>query len=462
MKKLSSLIILSFLSTQLFSQVDSFLLNEKSFLKQANDFAPFVQNSDLNVSIQYQEWMASRSPFQPKLKGNYSAKQFEDKTYYSKFNSDVSVKTPLGIKVGGGFQNNNGVFLNPENNDPVQGLAFAGVEIPLGAGMFTDDERTEVRLQSIKRDAASLLNKLQVNDYLFESGEAYWEWFGSILQLQLAQEAVERAESRLEFVKQMNSIKEVADIDTLEALINLQNREAYAISTQIKWVKNKNYINNYLWIPGKTDRNVAPEADLEYEAVFPDSLLEEKYTENHPLILLIEADSLINRVELNLVREYFKPEIDFEFKLQEAAENVGSFEYNPRINNYVGLDFQMPLFLRKERAKSKQLNYKSEIIQNKKIESLTKIYQEQRTAYLNSQNLLESVNLWQNASENYFRMLEAEITMYNIGESSLFVINNRELRWINAKEKYIKSYIDYRIAVLKYYHSLCILPDMVN
>ena len=58
-------------------------------------------------------------------------------------------------------------------------------------------------------------------------------------------------------------------------------------------------------------------------------------------------------------------------------------------------------------------------------------------------------------------MLQAEQTKFNLGESSLFVLNSRELKWIDAREKYIKSYIMYRKSILRYYHSLGILSAVL-
>ncbi|NNJ56812.1 MAG: TolC family protein [Bacteroidia bacterium] len=461
MRNLTSIAIILLLGFSAVAQNDTLVFNEKSFLQQAKTYAPALINSALEVEIQNEEWMESKAAFQPKLNGTFDLKNFDDKTYYNRLNGGLKIKTPAGIKLNGGYTDNSGVFLNPENNVPVQGLAFAGIEIPLGAGMFTDQERTEVKQRAIKKDAASLVNQLEVNNYLLEAGEAYWEWYGNILLLELANDALSRAQKRFNFVKQMNQIKEVADIDTLEAFINLQNRSAYTIANQIKWVKSKNYLNNFLWLPTIKNEEIAPEVDINYTAVFPDSLTKFDYINIHPIILLNNADSLLNKTELTLVREYFKPELDFEFKLQESANNVGSFDYNPAQNNYVGVNLNMPLFLRKERAKAKQLNYKGTIIQNKKTELLNKVKIAQEIHYTNTENLKRNVLLWLDASKNYKRMLEAEQLKYNLGESSLFVVNNRELKWIDSREKYIKSYIDYRISVLKYYHSLCVLPNML-
>jgi outer membrane protein TolC len=457
----SSLVALS-IGLSGFAQIeDTLVFNEAAFLKQAKNYAPAVINSGLEVNIQNQEFLAAKGAFEPKLGGSYNQKKYDNKTYYNKIQSGIKVKTPIGVKLGGGFNDNSGVFLNPESNVPVQGLAYLGLEVPLGAGMFTDAERTNLKQQRLENNAATLVNKLTVNDYLLEAGEAYWDWYGSIVMLQVSQEAVGQAKSRLNFVKSKNRIGESADIDTLEAFINYQNRQALYLNALVSWEQKKNYIQNYIWLPNRNPADMKPEVDMGYSAVFPDSMVERDYINNHPLVTLLATDSLINKASLALIKEYYKPQIDVAFKLQESVGDFSQFSYSPAQNHYVGVNLYMPLLLRKERAKAKQLQFKDEIISNKKTEVLAKIFNAQRTYYSNALDLERSVKLWSQATENYLKLLAAEQTKFTLGESSLFVVNNRELKWINSRVKYVKSYVEYRKSVLNYYHSLGLLSDVV-
>ncbi|MFT5347168.1 MAG: outer membrane protein TolC [Bacteroidia bacterium] len=459
---LSSIVILWTAATSLLAQLpDTLIFNESSFLKQALDYAPAIKNAQLEVSIQNQEFLAAKGAFEPKIGGKYSVKEFDSKNYYNKQQTRVQVKTPIGIRIDGGLLSNDGIFLNPESNVPSSGLVYAGIEVPLGAGMFTDADRTYLKQQRLENDAASLGNTLSVNDYLLEAGEQYWDWYESIMLLRISEEAVLLASSRLKFIKRKNSIGEAADIDTLEAFINFQNRTAYYIANLIKYQKSSNYIQNYIWMPDRAKGSLAPEVDLDYDAIFPDSILEKNFVYTHPIIRLLETDSLINLANIILAKEYFKPQVDVAFRLQESANTISNFNYDITNNHYVGINLKMPLFLRKERANSKQLSYKGEIISNKKFEMLAKIENAQKTYYYNSIELKKSVALWKTASINYGTLLAAEQTKLTLGESSLFVVNNRELKWIDAREKYINNYVEYRKAILGYYYSLVLLPEIL-
>jgi hypothetical protein len=458
----NSLFALVFMVACFAQRVDTLAVNEASFLKQVYQFAPSVLNSGLQVDIQNQEWLAAKAVFEPKLGGTYAAKNYGDKLYYSKLDAGVKVKTPLGVKVTGGYTQNEGVFLNPEGTVPLQGIAYAGIEIPLGAGLFTDEDRTYIKQQRIENNAAGLVNQLEINDHLLSSGVAYWHWYESIMLLKLSQEAIEQAKNRWQYVILQNKIGEAADIDTLEAFINYQNRQAFLLESTIKWEKYRNYILNFLWKPELQQKLVAPLVDIDYEAQFPDSFQQRQITQTHPYVQLLVMDSMINQTNLMLAKEYYKPQVDLAFKLQEDGGSIGNFNYNPTQNNYVGLNVYMPIFLRKQRAKSEQAVIKNEVIGNKKKEALVKLENAQRTYYQNTINLKQSLDLLEVTNDNYKRMLDAEQAKFNAGESSLFIVNNRELKWIESREKYIKTYSDYRKSILDYYHSLGILPQIVQ
>lgn len=455
---ISALLVCTLLWAQ---QSDTVILTELSYLRQLKDFAPAVQNGLLEVDIKQQEFLEARSAFEPKIKGKYALKEFEDKTYYNRLSSGVSIKTPLGIKLDGGFTNNSGVFLNPENNVPNDGLAYAGVEIPIGAGLLTDEDRTNVRQQRLENDAAGLVYTLTVNDLMLDAGEQYWDWFESALLIRIAEEALVLATNRRNFVIRKNRVGESADIDTLEAFINYQNRQAILLSNLVKWQKNKNYVLNYIWLPNRDSIVVAPQVDMDFSASLPDSLMNLAFVSSHPILSLLQTDSMINRANLFLAREYYKPQIDLALRLQEDAGDFADFNFQPGTNHYVGVNFYMPLFLRKQRAKAKQLELKGEMIGNKKREVTNKITNSQRALYENTKDLKRSVELWSVATKNYRKLLEAEIRKFNLGESSLFVVNNRELKWIDARTKYVKSYIEYRKTILKFYHSLGLLPTVI-
>jgi outer membrane protein TolC len=441
--------------------IDTIGFKERDFLRQLLQNSPAAQNSQLFMDMQDAEYREARAAFEPKLAGDFGAKQFDSKEYYNKFQSGLKVQTPFGINVNGGYENNNGQFLNPENNVPAQGLAYVGIEVPLGSGLFTDSDRALVKQRKVERDAASLVFNLEMNDYTLEAGTVFWQWYGEILKLELSQEAVRRATNRFNFVKSKNRIGEAAGIDTLESFINLQNRQNYNYDIQVKWFKISSYLKNYIWDSTAINKPVAPIADREYDALVLDTFYNQELLAQHPLLLMLEVDSTVNTIDYRLAKEFLKPQVDLALKLQEAGNELGEGSYDPANNNFVGFNIYMPLLMRKQRAKMRQLEYKNDMIANKRSELEVKLNNNINISQTNSSTLKLNMEMLRVASANYKALLDAEITKFRLGESSVFMVNSRELKWIQAREKYIKAYVDFRIEILKYYHSLGVLNQLV-
>ncbi len=57
------------------------------------------------------------------------------------------------------------------------------------------------------------------------------------------------------------------------------------------------------------------------------------------------------------------------------------------------------------------------------------------------------------ATLNYQLLYQAEKTLFNTGESSLFLVNTRELNWINAQVKMVEliAIYNYSYSIYKYH-----------
>jgi outer membrane protein TolC len=111
----------------------------------------------------------------------------------------------------------------------------------------------------------------------------------------------------------------------------------------------------------------------------------------------------------------------------------------------------MPIFLRKERSSLEITKLK---IENTKYEQQLK----QRELNIKQQQLfnewaaqIEQSSQLETISESYKQLVEGEQDLFDLGESTVFLINMREINYINAKMKLletqaktIKSYLSVR------------------
>ena len=75
------------------------------------------------------------------------------------------------------------------------------------------------------------------------------------------------------------------------------------------------------------------------------------------------------------------------------------------------------------------------------------VLQNKVRAYFNEQvNLQDQVTLYTDAVNNYSRMLLGEQRKFSIGESSLFLVNSRETKLIQARLKLVELSTKYNFA----------------
>ena len=61
--------------------------------------------------------------------------------------------------------------------------------------------------------------------------------------------------------------------------------------------------------------------------------------------------------------------------------------------------------------------------------------------------MTKQISLYTQAVNNYQQLLALEYTRFELGESTFFLINSRELKYLEAQIKLAKLLSDYRIAI---------------
>src|SRR5690606_9404595 len=171
---------------------------------------------------------------------------------------------------------------------------------------------------------------------------------------------------------------------------------------------------------------------------------------NHPIILASINKLSHYEIEQRLKREKLKPKLKLNYNplLATSANNIIP---NYSINDHkFGFDFSMPLLLRSEKADILRGEIKiqeAELdIQDKTNELQNKIensWQQQRL--LQEQLTLLNLNV-----ENYRRLLDGEQEKYNFGESSVFLLNRRQEKYIEGRLKLIEIHIKKQIELLNF------------
>jgi outer membrane protein TolC len=465
--KILSLSFYILIAQSLLGQEDS----EKFF--GFNDFMELVRNNHplaMQAGLQEArgdaELMKSRGAFDPKLGFEHTNKDFKGTEYYNLSDAGLKVPTWFGVEVMGGYERNRGQYVDPENNTPDAGLWYAGLSVPLGKGLFIDQRRAELRKAKIYRESTLAMRQQMLNELLYDASYAYWNWYQAVEITRVYENALDVARERFEAVKKEAMLGDKPIIDTLEAGIQVQSRWLNLKGWQLELANSINELQMYLWadgwIPLELDSNFLPkrEVPLDEENNFNmyltnlDSLLEA-----HPELRISQYKIDSYEVDQRMKREQLKPQVDLKYNVLAPNSDESSIpSFNS--NNYAwGVEFGMPIFLRKERAGLKLNQVKiqeSEMGLKSKQNSL-------RNKVLQSINLYnisnDQIELYSRTVNDYLGLLNGEQTKFEGGESSLFLVNRRELGYINAEVKLIELKAKNRLSVVKTKAMLGILAD---
>ena len=103
-----------------------------------------------------------------------------------------------------------------------------------------------------------------------------------------------------------------------------------------------------------------------------------------------------------------------------------------------GIEFGMPLFLRQGRGDYKIAKIKIQSTSLQRDQATLEIENKVRDYFNQLLALKQQVNIYESAYENYVRLLRAEEVKFSIGESSLFLLNSRENKLLEIKQKLLE------------------------
>jgi outer membrane protein TolC len=415
---------------------NEFSFNE--YLGYVKKFHPLVKNADLEISAAQANLMMARGGFDPKIEVDFDQKQFKNQEYYSILNSSFKIPTWYGVEIKAGFDNNEGVYLNPENNTPNQGLTSLGISVPLGQGLFINQRMADLRKAKIQVQLSQAERKLEAIKILYDAAVAYFNWKRNYDEVKLYETYNTNAQIRFKGVKELINQGDKPAIDSIEAGIIVKNRLLSLEDSQLKLTKAKLELSNFIWIenniPVELSDFLIPEAKLDVtirETLKTNDLLSADFSIiNHPKIASLERKIEILNVDKQLKANMLLPKIDVGYSYLSDPRYFQDYNFN---DYKVGMNFNFPLFLRKERGSLKLAKFK--IQETEFALSLEKV---QLSNKINAQkieieSLIKQRNLINGLVNDNNAMLLSEERLFTFGESSLFLINTRENNLVTAQ-----------------------------
>ncbi len=425
------------------------ILSPERFMNLVRQYHPMVRQADLKLEMGQANLLKARGGFDPKLGFGLNQKQYTGKEYFNLMNGTISIPTYFGLELKGGYDRNQGLYLNPENSLPSSGLTYAGLSFTLGQGLLIDERRAALKQAQIYKNSTQSERAIMLNNLMYEAGKAYWDWFSSYHSLEVYKDAYQASIERLESVRQFAFLGDRPFIDTLEAYIQKNEREFSLIQAKLDFTNKTIELSNYLWteellaveLEATTRAPGFEEYKLPENMLLPDSTMWMR----HPELIFTQLKIQNLQIERKWKAEQIKPVLNLAYQPYFTNSTVGSYS----MNDYkFGITFKMPLLLRKERGDLKLAEFKIK----EATWDFTLKQQQIRTKNLTAINefsaTFELINQYTLTVDAYGRLLDSEKSIFQAGESSLFMINARELSYISARLKLIDVVVKNRKAIL--------------
>lgn len=445
MRKQNRIFILAFLL--LFSlnfAQDSLKISAAEFINVVKNYHPLALKYQLQNRLAEQEITRARGGFDPVLAGKLGEKNIDGTKYYEQKNVELGIPTWYGIDVHGSYNYLDGQKLN--NSDTKGGLYQFGVTVPLAKNLLYDKKRAMLDQAKFGLKMTEAEQVVLTNELLLEAENTYWEWVQNYEIYKLRSEIVDINKDRLKLTRKTFEFGEKPAIDTIEALSQLQSFELQQRDAFLSFVKSTQQIQLYLWKDNqqfyKLSEMIYPSENLNEHLAYSDfefliNDINSRQINMHRSILYYDQKQNILESERRLKWQSFLPKVDFTYnffnKENYSADHLPLFDHNFQY----GLKLEIPVFQREARANYQMAKIKldqNQLDTNMKIRELdVKI-----ETYKNEiQNYHTQIDLSRNNLLNYRKLLYAEETRYSNGESSLFLINSRENKVIEAQEKFI-------------------------
>lgn len=423
------------------------VLSEEDFINMVKEHHPVAKQAGLLVDAARAQLVAIRGEFDPQVFISNDQKTFDGKNYYNYSNAELGVPTWFGVELYAGLENNIGDFTNPEVS--LSRTSYAGISLPLLKDLVLDKRRAALEKGKLFTQQSAFERRVWINDLLLDAYKAYWGWARDYQLLAVLDTTILLNEARYELVRISFQQGDRAAVDTTEALVQLQAFQQQREEAWLKFRKSTLELSTFLWMeddkPVYLNEMVIPDTlwskqpISKYEVDQLNNWITEALTE-HPKLQEINFKLQSLEVERRLKFQSLLPKVDLKYNFLQKGYNVtNSFKANLFENNYkFGINAIIPIPNRSGIG-----NYRAAKIKIKSTEldhSFTELNLENKIRFHYSEvlNLQKQIAIYEDAYRNYLRLFEAEQLKFSFGETTLFLLNSRETKVLEAKQKLLE------------------------
>ncbi len=399
--------------------------------------------------------LGTRGAFDTKLKVETGSNQFG---YYKTRTGSGVLHQPLrelGGEVFGGYKRGLGNF-EPWKEYGLtlsEGEWSGGIKLPILRNRAIDERRADLQFASLAVELADTSIQTQRLVLMRAAATTYWKWVAAGAKLQIARDLLSLAEDRREQVEQLVRAGQVAEIEIAENERAVLRRRSATLTAERELQAARFDLSLYLrdaeGKPQQASEDRLPEFP-EPRSVAAERVEQDLRTamDRHPKIagVLVTLDQ--NGVALELARNRLLPRVDVTAKF---GRDSGVGPYSKRGNELIaGITIESPFQRRKARGEVAVQNAEQERLLYELMYLRDSVAVEIRDAAGALSLALQRLVLARAEYDLAMRLAEAEVERFRFGDSTLFVVNQREVAAAAARYESVNALADCHVATTIY------------
>ena len=407
---------------------------------QANPEARALRLEDDRAAAQL---LDARGAFDPHLVSGYEYKTQADADKLNVLRSGVTMPfdVPMSPNLMLDYRRGLGSSIDPSVATSSVGEARFGVSVSPLSGFSTDKQRAALRKARLEPRRADAVQARKRNRLLLNATRAFWTWVEARRTLQINRDLLELATRRRDFVVRRARAGEAAAIDSVEAQLAVANREGKVASAVRKAEQAGVKLAVFLWNEDGTPRPLAhaPPALPAQMAAAVDTAQAAVDTalRRRPELQEVAVKQRKTRIEQRLARQQLRPDVKLEAQVvsyDQSPLNVSDVK--------VGFKIDQPLFFRGSRSEAERAQIETQELRFKQTLTERKVeadVEAARVALRQARRRMEAAERRVQLAE---QLQQAEQRRFELGESTLFLVNQREQAFAEAREERVAARIE--------------------
>lgn len=408
------------------------------------------------------EILSAQGAFDLALKGSAT----NNTGYYNSNRMETNLEKPTsiwGTSFFAGYRVSSGDFPDyyGERRTNSAGEVRFGGRIPLWRDRSVDQGRLDLKQSELNRGIAENILTEQRLSVFRDAAVSYFNWVAAGQRRKIVQDLLTLAETRNEQIKKRVKLGDLPAIEQKENERAILARREQVTAAERLLQKSALYLSLYYrTAEGKMISPPVEELPPAFDPELPINQRNFEKDRGHALENRPELKRILNEIEMEKNALAFHenqrgPQLDLILRGSRDIQSGTNFKRDPWEGDF-SLVFNIPLQTRKQDGKIGGTEQKIEILKTKLAYQKDKISIEAGDALIALENALKRLQIIREERVVAESLAKAEKTRFDLGDSTLLIVNLREqnaaevaLRLIAAEADYWNAKADYDAVMMK-------------